>query len=42
MKYFNLNNEKINPGFKVPEGYFEAFETIINALSIDIECDISD
>jgi|AntRauMFilla1563_2_1112583.scaffolds.fasta_scaffold10948_4 hypothetical protein len=26
MKYFNLNNEKINPGFKVPEGYFEAFE----------------
>ena len=26
MKDFNLHNEKINTGFKVPEGYFEEFE----------------
>ena len=27
MKDFNLNNEKIKPGFKVPEGYFESLGT---------------
>ncbi|WP_339837035.1 hypothetical protein [uncultured Flavobacterium sp.] len=27
MKDFNLNNEKIETGFKVPEGYFEQFES---------------
>ena len=27
MKDFNLHNEKINTGFKVPEGYFEEFES---------------
>ncbi|WP_338377135.1 hypothetical protein [uncultured Flavobacterium sp.] len=27
MTDFNLNNEKIKSGFKVPEGYFEQFET---------------
>jgi len=27
MKDFNLHNEKTNTGFKVPEGYFEEFES---------------
>ena len=27
MKDFNLNNEKIESGFKIPKGYFEQFES---------------
>jgi hypothetical protein len=27
MKNINLNNEKIESGFKVPEGYFDQFES---------------
>jgi len=38
MKDFNLNNEKINTGFKVPEGYFEQFESkILNQLVVENE-----
>lgn len=38
MKDFNLNNEKINTGFKVPEGYFEQFESrMLNQLTVENE-----
>lgn len=38
MKDFNLNNEKINTGFKVPEGYFEQFESkILNQITVEHE-----
>lgn len=38
MKDFNLNNEKINTGFKVPEGYFEQFESkMLNHLAVEKE-----
>lgn len=38
MKDFNLNNEKIKPGFKVPEGYFEQFESkMLNQLVVENE-----
>lgn len=38
MKDFNLNNEKIETGFKVPEGYFEQFESkMLNQLAIENE-----
>lgn len=38
MKDFNLNNEKIKPGFKVPEGYFEQFESkMLNQLVVEKE-----
>ena len=38
MKDFNLNNEKINAGFKVPEGYFEQFESrMLNQLTVENE-----
>lgn len=38
MKDFNLNNEKIESGFKVPEGYFEQFESkILNQLVVEKE-----
>lgn len=36
MKDFNLNNEKIETGFKVPEGYFEQFESkMLNQLVVE-------
>jgi hypothetical protein len=38
MKDFNLNNEKIKSGFKVPEGYFEQFESkMLNQLIVENE-----
>ncbi|MFT5755133.1 MAG: hypothetical protein ACI9FW_002063 [Flavobacterium sp.] len=38
MKDFNLNNEKIKSGFKVPEGYFEQFESkMLNQLVVKNE-----
>ncbi|MFC4739253.1 hypothetical protein ACFO3U_04540 [Flavobacterium ponti] len=38
MKDFNLNNEKIESGFKVPEGYFEQFESkMLNQLVVKNE-----
>ena len=38
MKDFNLNNEKIETGFKVPEGYFEQFESkMLNQLVVENE-----
>lgn len=38
MKDFNLNNEKIESGFKVPEGYFEQFESkMLNQLVVEKE-----
>lgn len=38
MKDFNLNNEKINTGFKVPEGYFEQFESkMLSQLVVENE-----
>ena len=38
MKDFNLNNEKIKPGFKVPEEYFEQFESkMLNQLVVENE-----
>ena len=38
MKDFNLNNEKIESGFKVPEGYFEQFESkMLNQLVVENE-----
>jgi anti-sigma-K factor RskA len=38
MKDFNINNEKINTGFKVPEGYFEQFESrMLNQLTTENE-----
>lgn len=38
MKDFNLNNEKIETGFKVPEGYFEQFESkMLNQLVVKNE-----
>lgn len=41
MKDFNLNNEKINTGFKVPEGYFEQFESkILNQLTVENEAKV--
>ena len=36
MKDFNLNKEKIKSGFKVPEGYFEQFESkMLNQLVVE-------
>ena len=36
MKNSNLNNEKIASGFKVPEGYFEQFESkMLNQLVVE-------
>ena len=36
MKNINLNNEKIASGFKVPEGYFEQFESkMLNQLVVE-------
>ena len=36
MKDFNLNKEKIESGFKVPEGYFEQFESkMLNQLVVE-------
>lgn len=38
MKDFKLNNEKIKTGFKVPEGYFEQFESkMLNQLVVENE-----
>lgn len=38
MKDFNLNDEKIKSGFKVPEGYFEQFETkMLSQLVVENE-----
>jgi hypothetical protein len=38
MKDFNLNNEKTNTGFKVPEGYFEQFESkMLSQLALENE-----
>ncbi len=38
MKNINLNNEKIESGFKVPEGYFEQFESkMLNQLVVENE-----
>ena len=38
MKNSNLNNEKIASGFKVPEGYFEQFESkMLNQLLVEKE-----
>lgn len=38
MKDFNINNEKINAGFKVPEGYFEQFESqMLTQLTLEHE-----
>lgn len=38
MKKINLNNEKIESGFKVPEGYFEQFESkMLNQLVVENE-----
>jgi hypothetical protein len=38
MNNFNINNEKIKTGFKVPEGYFEQFESkILNQLVVENE-----
>jgi hypothetical protein len=38
MKNINLNNEKIESGFKVPEGYFEQFESkMLNQLVVEKE-----
>ncbi len=38
MKDFNINNEKINAGFKVPEGYFEQFENqMLTQLTLEHE-----
>lgn len=36
MKDFNLNEEKITTGFKVPEGYFDQFENkLLKQLEIE-------
>jgi hypothetical protein len=38
MNNFNINNEKIKTGFKVPEGYFEQFESkMLNQLVVENE-----
>lgn len=38
MKNFNLNNDKINAGFKVPEDYFEQFESkMLTQLALENE-----